>query len=860
MKNNKIQRLLLLTVVGLLVVVLAATVFVTLKNNRELRKILDASVKSELTSILVAARETIDVDKFDLYNSKEKIDEDIEAYNKTLEDLRSLQKKVGATYLYAFKKIDGKYYFIFDTDPNPYPNDPNRKDTIFDEYKDISQVYLEAFQGKVSVGVMNVVDQWGSFNAGAIPIYKGDKVIGIVGVDIRDHFIRDSEKTATTNIIILIVTLTLVMAVNIYVIHQLVVTPLRQLTDSVSKSNMDGSIIYGTERSDEFGVLAQTIREMIKDIKLRDKLLVAINESIILLLQAQPDEFERVLLSSMGIIAKAVGVDRMYIWKNNTVAGKLYCTQLYEWSEGAEPQHGNEYTVDVPYDENMPGWEDSFLRNQCINNHVRNMSVQEQAQLLPQGIISILVVPVYISNELWGFVGFDECRKERLFTENEESILRTGSMLLASALLRNAVTRKLTSALEKAQEASLAKSNFLSNMSHEIRTPMNAIIGMTSIGKSAPEMDKKDYAFDRIKDASTHLLGVINDILDVSKIESGKFELSPADFKFEKMLMRVVNLYGLSLEEKKQKLTVYVDRAIPQFLIGDNQRLAQVITNLLGNAVKFTPEEGSINLYTHFLGEENGLCEIKIVVEDSGIGISPEQQTKLFEPFQQAEGSMSRKFGGTGLGLAISKSIVEMMGGRLLVESELGKGARFIFTVKMQSSKTEEQGFEHKEIDSKSISVLDLNDDQHKTGDASVDVNGLFKGRHILLAEDMDINREIVIAILEPTCVEIDCAENGSEAVRMFTEDQEKYDLIFMDLQMPEMDGFEATRRIRALDTAKAREIPIIAMTANVFKEDIENCFAAGMNGHIGKPLDFDELLKKLQTYLVKEMLSDTVR
>jgi CheY-like chemotaxis protein len=384
---------------------------------------------------------------------------------------------------------------------------------------------------------------------------------------------------------------------------------------------------------------------------------------------------------------------------------------------------------------------------------------------------------------------------------------------------------------EQALSASRAKSAFLANMSHEIRTPMNAIIGMVAIGEDASDTERKDYCFTKIGDASRHLLGVINDILDMSKIEANKFELSPDEFNFEKMIQSAVNVINFRIDEKRQQFTVRIDDAIPKTLIADDQRLAQVITNLLGNAVKFTPEEGSISLDARFLGEKDGLYTIEIAISDTGIGISPEQQKRLFSSFQQAEISTARRFGGTGLGLAISKNIVEMMGGTIGVQSELGKGSVFTFTVQAKKS-------------------VHVNDAADNPPGVKKDIAGLFAGRRILLAEDMEINREVVLALLEPALMEIDCAENGAEAVRKFSEAPQKYDLIFMDVQMPEMDGYEATQRIRALNLPKAKSIPIVAMTANVFREDVEKCMKAGMNGHVGKPLNFDEVLEQLYTYL----------
>jgi len=323
----------------------------------------------------------------------------------------------------------------------------------------------------------------------------------------------------------------------------------------------------------------------------------------------------------------------------------------------------------------------------------------------------------------------------------------------------------------------------------------------------------------------------------MSKIEAGKFSLSPVEFNFEKMIRGVVDVINFRVNEKKQTLNVQIDEAIPQNLIADDQRLAQVITNLLGNAVKFTPEDGVIQLTARFMGEEDDLCNMEISISDNGIGISDEQQKHLFSSFQQAEASTTRRFGGTGLGLAISKNIVEMMGGKIWIKSELGKGSVFTFTINAK-----------KGVSNETDNDLSENGKEKKGKEISVD--GIFAGRRILLAEDMEINREIVLALFEPTKLEIDCAVNGKDAVQKFSENPDGYELIFMDIQMPEMDGYEATQRIRKMNFPKAKNIPIIAMSANVFKEDVEKCFQAGMNGHVGKPLNFDEVMEKLRKYL----------
>jgi CheY-like chemotaxis protein len=403
-------------------------------------------------------------------------------------------------------------------------------------------------------------------------------------------------------------------------------------------------------------------------------------------------------------------------------------------------------------------------------------------------------------------------------------------------------------------------------MSHEIRTPMNAVIGMTTIAKSATDIQRKDYALQKIEEASKLLLGVVNDVLDMSKIEANKLELSPVEFDFARVVQRVIDVVNVKFEEKRLQLNVNFDEAIPHCLVGDDQRLAQVITNLLGNAVKFTPEGGSVTLGVELVPAEAGAagaaeaetagadepCTIRVEVRDTGIGISEEQRKRLFTSFGQAESSTSRTYGGTGLGLAISKRIVEMMDGTIGVDSTLGEGSAFWFIIRLERGAEKGDADDTDTVDSvDSVGSVGATDAAGTMRAAETGAGvGSFKGKRILLAEDVEVNREIVYALLEPTQIEIESAENGVEALGMFTQDPERYDLIFMDVQMPEMNGLEATRRIRALKLPQAQTIPIVAMTASVFREDIEKCLAAGMNDHIGKPLDFSEVIKKLRLYL----------
>ncbi|GHU50614.1 hypothetical protein AGMMS49975_02010 [Clostridia bacterium] len=539
--------------------------------------------------------------------------------------------------------------------------------------------------------------------------------------------------------------------------------------------------------------------------------------------------------------------------------------------------------------------------------------------------------------------------------------------VLGLVLMCTSVYILISSYLEKlhSEEENASKSSFLARMSHEIRTPMNAIIGMTGIAQKTRDINKIQECLTKVSDAADHLLGVINDILDISKIESGKLELSSTDFLVSHMIDRVTNVTLFKVQKNQQKFVVKVEDDVPKAIVADMQRLSQVITNLLSNSNKFTPEGGTISLFIKCSSKSASSCTLRIEVKDTGIGISDEQKKRLFRSFEQADNSTSRKFGGTGLGLAISKNIVEMMGGEIWIESELGKGTSFIFTIKAGIGISDYiNSFGNLDWAKLKIAVVDPREDvmRYFTGIAAtldckfqyildgfdalkkisernrpdllfVDYNmrGLdgiqvareirekdladsivlmsippdivkaretddkyfddylkkplipteiidciyrymqkntqtagedaadiqdeeeditFVGKHILIVEDVDINREIITALLEPTEIEIDLAENGQEALDMFIAGHEKYDMIFMDLQMPVMDGLTATQRIRLLPISRAETIPIVAMTANVFSEDIEKCIQAGMNDHVGKPVDIGEVLDKMKRYL----------
>jgi CheY-like chemotaxis protein len=372
-------------------------------------------------------------------------------------------------------------------------------------------------------------------------------------------------------------------------------------------------------------------------------------------------------------------------------------------------------------------------------------------------------------------------------------------------------------------------------MSHEIRTPINAIIGMSAIAHQTNDPARIQYALGQINVAAEHLLGIINDVLDMSKIEANKLEVSLEPVAVVDILAQALSVNRLRMEEKHQVFQQTVATDVPPCIMTDRQRLAQVLANLLSNAHKFTPEGGHITLTVAALKTVNHICTLQFSVRDDGIGITPEQQARLFGAFEQADNSISRKYGGTGLGLAISKRIIQSLGGDIRIESVQGSGSDFIFTIAAEI------------VELQAAPDAEAPNEDGQTPDLQP---GAFAGRRILLVEDIDVNREIVHALLEETGVSIEDAENGECAVAAYSSNPTGFALIFMDIHMPTMDGYEATRRIRAIEQPGSR-IPIIAMTANVFREDIEKCMDAGMDAHVGKPINLSELLAVMQKYLL---------
>ena len=434
--------------------------------------------------------------------------------------------------------------------------------------------------------------------------------------------------------------------------------------------------------------------------------------------------------------------------------------------------------------------------------------------------------PVYysdgrLSNTVAGVDMLDVSIRKAQTNMNLLSNLLTFAMVLvlSSCLFSLLLYRRK---VKQSQIANEAKSSFLSRMSHEIRTPLSAIVGLCNMSLESDDLPTIKEYLKRLDTSSQHLRGIIDNVLDISKIESGKLVLDFIPVNLNQEIEQIGHMIRPQTIVKKQLFLVDIDKTIPEVLQYDVPHIRQIVVNLLSNAIKFTPENGTIKLSVSLLETKDNKCNLLWCVEDTGIGISAEQQEKLFLPFEQADSSTTRKYGGTGLGLSIAKQLVEMMNGNIHLESSYGNGSKFIFNIWLdKGSESSLANITEPPVPEKSINL---------------------QGKHILLVEDVETNQIIVQDILERYGCIVKITNNGLEGYKEYTANSEKYVMILMDVQMPIMDGYEATKKIRTSGLENARQIPIIAMTANVYREDIDEALAAGMNAHIGKPFDAKQI------------------
>ncbi len=539
---------------------------------------------------------------------------------------------------------------------------------------------------------------------------------------------------------------------------------------------------------------------------------------------------------AITILGDGAGTDRAYLFQNSRdLEGNYLSSQRFEWSAS-----GVEAEIDNPDLQNIPigmfGEAMNFLLENKVYfhviQHIKDPDLRELFQ--SQGILSVLLIPIYVENDFWGFVGFDDCTTERNWSEAETALLISFADSISNAIERKNLEQSLRSSMLQAKEASVAKSEFLANMSHEIRTPLNGVIGFSDLlMQTNLDQTQKDFT-NSIMQSGKLLLDLINDILDFSKIEAGKLELSLSKVDLSLLAKETVKLIEPSIVPRGIQLLTKLDSQLPEAVMGDSIRIKQVLINLLSNAGKFT-EKGEIELSIRNINcKEPNMAELEFAVRDTGIGVSKEKEKIIFEAFAQEDNSTTRKYGGTGLGLTISNKILELMDSKLELQTEAGKGSRFSFILKLQTTTPQP-------IALAKIPVIDKN---------SEDLKKLHVKSKLLLVDDNPVNMLLAKTIVKniiPSAVIFE-ARNGVEAVELY--EKEMPEMIFMDIQMPEMSGYEATQAIRQIEKNNGRNVPIVALTAGTVKGEYDRCLEVGMNDYLSKPVVLSDIKKMIETYL----------
>ena len=560
----------------------------------------------------------------------------------------------------------------------------------------------------------------------------------------------------------------------------------------------------------------KALEESIQHKEARQKIIARISSSFINSTRDNIDAKINYMLAACGEFLK---VDRAYLFKFSK--DEKYLTNTHEWcASGVES--AMDQLQDFPLSSTPMLKEKIHKRELMLVPDVDSLpDIPDKNILQAQQVKTVLCTPMVKSDALIGYLGFDWVRSVYDISDEEREMLNILGNILSDALIKVEIEKEMIQARRQAEAANLAKSEFLANMSHEIRTPMNTITGMIHLArKTNPDPDMLNY-LNKIDTSARSLLGILNDILDFSRIEAGKLELEKVAFSLDKLMTSLLDIVENNARQKGLILNCAIEPGTPDKYYGDSTRLLQILLNLTSNAIKFT-DQGKISVHAAVHGyppEEHvpgQLIDLIFSVSDTGIGIEQQKAEHLFDPFIQADASFTRRYGGTGLGLAITKQLVEMMNGSIDVQAAEGQGSIFTFRVQLETASA---------------------DEQMEPSSSHTTIQNCLQGKRVLLVEDNAINRELARELLLEMGVEVIEAANGSQGVRLAQ--SEEFDIILMDIQMPEMDGIEATRKIRELETeAGQSRKPIIAMTAHAMAEDREKSLSAGMDDHLTKPVD----------------------
>ncbi|MBQ2594638.1 MAG: response regulator [Candidatus Riflebacteria bacterium] len=786
------------------------------------RSAMKTLINNRMLDISKSAADLLNGELGDVLEKLKKEDKDTPEYRKINDFLAVFQRNIDLRYIYCIKDLGNKN-FVFSVDPAPDPGD-------FGSPVVYTDALYKASLGESAVDENPYSDDWGRFYSSYSPIFNSKgKVAGIVAVDFAAEWYEE-QIANQTRVIYISSLITIILAIilvfittgkfrkQIGIINSDIKDVMDDIKDLTHKINPNAEIKQIEFKSSD-GVLE--LSQHIAQIK--DELHQYIHN-----LHTQANSMINALSSDYR------GVYYIDLDKNEGI-----CYQSYENLDNALGQ-GEHFS----YKEVFSSYAKKYVSAKYIDKFLSFIDSNEiRKALAKERIISYKYMITRNNVEYYEMIRIAGVRHPEDRDDNIVHAVGVGFTDVDTETRKTlAQSQALSDALAAAESANKAKTAFLSNMSHEIRTPMNAIIGLNRIALSDKNIlqNTRDN-LEKIGVSAEHLLDIINEILDMTRIEAGKMILKEEVFSLSTLINQIDVIIGGQCKDKGLKWECQYKRNDNDYFVGDNTKLKQVLINILGNSVKFTPKDGSVKFSIEPITHFDNKTALRFIMKDTGIGMSKEFLPKLFEAFSQEDLTTKTKYGSTGLGMSITKSIIDMMNGEIKVDSEKNVGTTFTLTLTLTNS------------DQKPAEIEETNQVNGDNSAGSVNNNKKveLKGRRILLAEDMAVNAEIIKMVLSMREMKVEHAVNGKIAVDMFANSAEGYyDAVLMDMRMPEMDGLEAAKHIRAMDRDDAKVIPIIALTANAFEEDVQRSLQAGLNAHLSKPVEPETLFVTLESFI----------
>ena len=791
----------LLIVISIILLLTANAVLGVVLTNQS-QNAMKELIHNRMRDISITAAAMLDGDEL---KSLTKEDADTEKYKRAMKTLTYFQDNIELEYIYCIQPPkDGKFVFSID----PTVKDPGE----FGSPIVATDALKKAATGVTAVDDEPYTDDWGKFYSSYSPVFASDgSLAGIVAVDFSADWYDNEIKRQEFTILVCV-------AVSLFMCIILVLLATAKMRKRVKKMTED--------MAEMSGYLDELTSEFSEHIESAD------NSGDLTLLSERIQNAKEGLKNYIaGINSKAnnmitaLGSDYRSVYYVDLDTDEAVCYQATK-DFPIELKAGDSFT----FSNAMKAYGEYFVKEEYRENFYKFVDPENiKRELKEKRLISHICLINVEGRESYEMLRIAGAKFRADKNGNELCAVGLG-FTNVDAQTRAAMDKNdaLNNALEAAKSANIAKTMFLSNMSHEIRTPMNAIIGLNAMAladKDLPEKVREELV--KVDSSAKHLLSLINDILDVSRIESGKVTIKNEEFALSEVLSQVGVIIGGQCKDKGLSYNLETSVKNASY-IGDAMKIRQILINILGNSVKFTPEGGKVTLKVEETAAYEDKANLTFTMTDTGIGMSEEFLPKLFDAFSQADDKTTNRYGSTGLGMTITKSYIDLMGGKIDVKSKPGEGTTFTVTLTLpKTSKAAEEA------------VAEEEKEKVATGN--------LEGKIILVAEDMPVNAEIALAILEMGGMKGELAENGEEALKKFTNSEENhYAAVLMDMRMPIMDGLTATKEIRKLDRADAKTIPIIALTANAFEEDVKQSIEAGINAHLSKPINPDEIFKTL--------------